>query len=959
MKKRAPSYFRKAARGIPGGAPAPQADLLPPPYLPDVRNFGGIGRWAVVPPGRGITVQIEAFSLYEGDQISVFWDDAIVPVATASVPPGQNGPLDIFVLASKIPFDPIAPPPPPTNSSVWHTIYRPVSGETFTSEAVSVVVDFQVPGDPDPDQSTPSINENLLPIVGLDGAITPGQPLLIYVPRWKYCSVDDRLIVSWGRENLPGLVIADALGQTGPDIPVTVPWEIIESVNGGVAMVTYHVVDKVTNHSLFAAAVEVDASAGGRRDAPEVLDTDDFGKLPIEALNLGPVHVQVQYKAPAPAFRDEVVLTFGGLNREGIALEDATYLFSWPESLPIRHTFKVPYEKALALVGGEIRTSYTVQPLGAPKPSYSAIAVVGVIGTAANLPPPEVPDAVGGQLDPAMPARYVTVLVRADYPFFQPDDRITLYWRGESLDHSVIVTDQQTLNGSDAVNDQLTFHILKDKVVQVAGGTVTVSYEVRTPGNVIVPSDPLPLTVKSGGGSIVLPQAIVEGASPDNTLDPGDVGDAIVVHVPPNPAFLPGDKLQVVWQGVGLGGSFTTPEQAANIAGVRFEVDKSVLPPNAGQRVTVYYLLVRPGVEPNQDSDKRYITVLEDSSEGDLPVPTVTEASGTTLDPFAAAKGATVVVPARADLIVTDTVTATFKGATGGHAYTTPSTPAQPGMRFTIPPADIAKLLGTRVTVFYTRTRAGKLLDSETLTLDVGDFQADDPRVTPAVFTDAKGTFVLDLNTFTGDANVSVEAWPLMAADQRFWLRAIGGDNTWPPIVDGETVTTVGDLTRTLARALLTTLADNTSISLQLTIAFGGGAEATGKVFRSPEYTVRAKLPLELRRPVPDFVEAGYIDVGKIPASGLRVVVEKYQGMEPGQTIALSCVSAIGTEEPTPKKVTVLQDYSFVVPKAYFDQLVSQAETPMAGFGYLVTPPGGIDGTSPFYEVTFYRSSRS
>jgi hypothetical protein len=650
-------------------------------------------------------------------------------------------------------------------------------------------------------------------------------------------------------------------------VPVTVPWSIIETVNGGQAFVTYHVEDSVTNHSLWAKSVEVDASTGSRLPMPTVVDTDDFGQLPIEVLNFGPVRVQVQY--PTYASDDVVVLTFGGITRDGIALPDTSYSYTWPNPAPIRHTFEVPYDKALALVGGEIRTSYTAQAPGEPKATSSAIAVVEVTGTATNLPAPAVPEAVGGELDPAAPGLYVTVTVRTDYPFFQPTDRITLYWRGESLDGSTIVSDQQTQSGSDAVIDELRFSILRAKIVQVAGGKVTVSYEVLTPGNVTVPSDMLPLTVKAGDGSIGLPQPIVEGVSADDALDPADVGDTIVVHLPANASFLPGDTVQVVWRGVGLGGSFTTPAQAADTTGMRFDVGKSVLVPNAGQRVTVFYLLIRPGVD-DRDSDKRHLTVLKDSSEGDLPAPTVTQAPTGTLDSIAAGNGATVVVPARADLETGDTVTATF-----GSYTTSPPQAAQPGMLFVIPAGEVARYLGTSISVVYTRWRNGTPLDSDVLPLKVLDLPDNDARVTKPVFVEAGGSFILDLNDFVGDAAVKVTAWPLMATGQRFWLRAIGGGNNWL-IADGELVGVVGDLTDYLARNLLDTLTDNASLTLQLKVAFDGGTEATAKTFASLPYTVRVK------------VTPFYIDPSQVTLTGTQTLTRSASGGVPPYSYASS-----------------------------------------------------------------------
>ncbi|PTR33845.1 hypothetical protein C8J98_10230 [Luteibacter sp. OK325] len=936
MKKRYPPFYRKASRGIPGGLEAVKADLAAPD-VPDIRRFGGINRAHIFPPpGRGVLVQIDAFSLFEGDQVSVYWASTAAPAASANVPPNQNSPLDIPVPADRL-------QPYPGNIEVWHTIYRPTSQETFISERLPVLVDFDVPGDPDPDQSTPYINENLAPIKGLDAGIPVGMPLTIRVPRWRYCSFGDKLIVSWGPVDLPFEVIEDSLGDTGPDVSITVPWAIIASVNGGLAFVTYHVEDSVTNHSLWAKSVEVDASTGGRHPMPTVLDTDDFGKLPIEVLNFGPVRVQVQY--PAYASGDIVVLTFGGINRDGIALPDATYTFNWPDPAPIRHTFEVPYDKALALVGGEIRASYTVQTTTAPKPAPSAIAVTLVTGTPVKLSAPVVAEAVGGELDPAAPGLYVAVLVRADYPFFQPTDRITLHWRGESLDGQTIVSDQQFQLGSDAVNGEFRFSVARAKVVQVAGGKVTVSYEVQTPGNIIVSSEALSLAVKTGSGSVGLPPAIVEGASPDNTLDPADVGDSIVVHVPANAGFLPGDKIQVVWQGVGVGGSFTTLPEAANTAGVRFEVDKSVLGPNAGQRVTVYYILIRPGVD-DEDSDKRHITVLEDSSEGDLPAPTVAEAPAGILDPITVpVTGVTVVVPARADLVSGDSVTVTF-----GNYTSSPPQAAQPGMTILVPPGEIARHLGKSISVFYTRWRGGVATNSDVMTLQVLAIEDNDAQVVPPSFVQANGTFVLDLNTFTGDATIQVTAWPLMAIGQRYWVKVGAWDIPTDP------VTTVGDFTLTLNRDLLDTLPDGATLRIRLLVSFDGGGTTTAKPFDSSPYTARAALSLVLLAPEPELVGPDQkIDIGRIvDPRGLKVTVRRYEGMKAGQAIELNCVTDLGEQPQGRQTVDAIRDYEFFVSKPYLETLVDELGLASARFHYVVKATG-IDETSPPKNVQFYR----
>lgn len=824
----------------------------PAPDIPDIALFGGINRTAIAPlPGRGVLVQINPLTLLEGDQIAVFWQDPNLPAAGEVVPANQNGPLHIQVPANKI--------EPHTGSiEVWYTIFRPVLGELFTSDKRPVVVDFDIPGDPDPNQATPTINENLLPIKGLDGAVAPGQDLPIGIPRWKFTARGDKLTVSWGSQNLPPVTIADDLGEGGPDIAINVPWALISSPQGNPAYVTYHILDVVSNHSLFAKEVLFDTGVGGRHPAPEILETDDFGNLPIDDLNFGPASVVAEYPGPWPG--DVVILSWSGITQEGVALPVTTYSYTWPNPPPIKHTFRVPYDKIVPLVGGEVRTSYTVQPVGAqPPPIPSALCRVAVTGTVVKLARPRVQELVGTELDPDQLTDGATVMVRTDYAFATGADRITMLWRGESADGWTVVTDQQTRRNDESVNDILNFTVAKAKVLQVAGGRVSVSYEVLTPGDVLVPSEALEFTIKRSAAND-LPPPSIDGTAADDTLDPRDVGAAIIVRVPPNPALPVADTVFVTWQGFGAGGSFITPPQPANVAGMRFEGDKVVLVPNAGRTVTVYYTLMNNGV-PYKNSAIRQIGILEGSAIGDLPAPRVNEAPGGQLDPVLAPAGCTVVLPANADVQPGDSITV---------AFGTTVLPAGPGPSFSVPAADVARYLGQDITVYYTVTRGASRKESARYPLRVLDLVANDPRVTPPYFREANGTFVLDLNLFAGHATARVDPWPLMASGQVFWLRATSGGLT-ETLANSEAVLAATPIEKFLVRNWLDALPDRALLTLELKVAFGGGGEATARTYTSLPYTVLARTT-QPAFPEPDVPEAaGGTLPGDAPAATLRV----------------------------------------------------------------------------------------
>lgn len=188
------------------------------------------------------------------------------------------------------------------------------------------------------------------------------------------------------------------------------------------------------------------------------------------------------------------------------------------------------------------------------------------------------------------------------------------------------------------------------------------------------------------------------------------------------------------------------------------------------------------------------------------------------------------------DVRAGDTVTVTLKGEAGSYT-SAPPVPGSPGMTLLIAPGEFARHLGADVSVFYTRWRNGVSTDSDILSLQVGDIRDNDLRVAPPVFAEANGSFVLDLNTFAGDATIEVTAWPLMAKGQRYWLSA----GSWD-IVSQETVQMSGDFAVTLKRELLNTVAEGSPIAIHLGVAFGSDSDDRTS-FTSQTYTVLAAYP--------------------------------------------------------------------------------------------------------------------
>lgn len=154
-----------------------------------------------------------------------------------------------------------------------------------------------------------------------------------------------------------------------------------------------------------------------------------------------------------------------------------------------------------------------------------------------------------------------------------------------------------------------------------------------------------------------------------------------------------------------------------------------------------------------------------------LTAATVEEASGNVLEPLQAVAGATVVV-AYPDMRDSDEIHVRWN-----ESEDVANPVSQPGSSagsvvFTVNPDAIAPVIGKSLEVRYVVTRDGASLESEALELEVLALPSSSlpsPRIEQALDDN-----VLHVPSLSGDADLSVEAWPFIAAGQRIWLRFEG-----------------------------------------------------------------------------------------------------------------------------------------------------------------------------------------
>jgi hypothetical protein len=163
----------------------------------------------------------------------------------------------------------------------------------------------------------------------------------------------------------------------------------------------------------------------------------------------------------------------------------------------------------------------------------------------------------------------------------------------------------------------------------------------------------------------------------------------------------------------------------------------------------------------------------------------------------------------------------------------------------------IAFNLGRSVTVTYTVKRnSGEKPPSAALTLNVLPIEPflEQPRIPQVTFDSSSQTEVLDLRTFNGNAQVIVQPWPLIAVNQRVWLRCdvntpLGNPTTWwlsqdLPVGSGEVS---AGLSKEIARILLGSgMRPNSPITVGLQVTFDGSSDRERAVnFPPRSYIVR------------------------------------------------------------------------------------------------------------------------
>lgn len=395
------------------------------------------------------------------------------------------------------------------------------------------------------------------------------------------------------------------------------------------------------------------------------------------------------------------------------------------------------------------------------------------------LPPPEInallPDIPGGEHN-LLPRSAWLAPLQVDIPMWQNSDpspstpeHLWVYWGTDEVEHKVLT---QPVTPGDRV-----ITVLQTKFIE---GQHELKYTVRTSNDEESGSEQLSITIDKtppflvNEGPLKFPPAVISGGITEQYLN--DNNDQVLAEVPDYLSPKPGDVITWYWSS-----SPTGSEIAGSRTLVLADIGQSIMLPFAGQLIRdrgdgTRYGFYRIEDRSGNDSPRSLAVQLQVSAQPVprvLPAPTISEASGNTLNPLNAINGATVVIPAAAVIRPGEKVFVQWAepGGVGAHRAEVPADQRQ----YKVPGDRVPQHFGKSIPVYYEVEESGVVEPHVSITRSLTV-----SRITsgwPTVQCDKVSGSQLDLSSFTGDANFTLDRWSFMAVGQYVNVAVAGLDN--------------------------------------------------------------------------------------------------------------------------------------------------------------------------------------
>ncbi|WP_248767685.1 Ig-like domain-containing protein [Pseudomonas sp. MWU12-2345] len=581
--------------------PRATRELVPP--LINSFNLGGIGATDVIDPQRPLPVVIAPLELKPRDRIDLYWGSHPDPVAshTQDSTPGASH-LTLRVETRWIMS---------AEAVTVRYVLTPFPGGAPETAETQVRIKLDVPGDPDTQSATPTVNDKLeLPVILPPGVIEDPEGVSVMIKRYANMAAGDAIVVSWhGR-----LVQHPPLLAPSDEVVVPIDPQIIrEAGNSDAIIVRYEIRDGVNNWSRWSRPALVEVGIGDPDLRPPVVPRAQGMQLNLDTLNGADVQTLVlRYEGMSNAQTLRLLV-----EREtalGATLPAYSAMLPGSDSDAFV-SFEVPNEQFLLIIRGQARFYYYVETPNQPARRSRSLPLQ-ITGRALTLKPPRVPvaEANGNVLDPMQTG----VIARVEpYSFIAPGQSVTLIWLGTTA--TGMETRHQEAKVVIGTDQDIDFSIPDDQVSVLAGGSVVVRYEVQTVAPEPVVSQALLLPVSASPLDLPVPKVL---EAHDTLLFPLQALMGATIRV--GYVMETRDSIQAYWRGTpGAGTPLIDAKPGSAGGSVDFAVPVTAVSANIGKRVEVGYTVTRDGIPA--PSEKLLLDVLP-IAQDDLPTPFVHQA---------------------------------------------------------------------------------------------------------------------------------------------------------------------------------------------------------------------------------------------------------------------------------------------------------------------------------------------
>lgn len=673
--------------------------------------------------------------------------------------------------------------------------------------------------------------------------------VLATVPHYVCCTRNDKVRLQLGEYRLPAHRITPEQAEGLQPIEILIDQDAILGAGDGLKReIRYDINDEVWNWAdRHSKRTYIDVDAGGWRLDPPIIKEAVNGVITIRDLNKQPVTIQIFVSGQYFGLGDRVKMTFIGTppnNGEPIICSETRDIDNIPSVLDIN----VPYELVRAIAQGRADASYILYKKNGDDPLSSKRAFARVEGDVNMLPEPNIRELIGDTLEPDEP--YATVDVRYA---MKNGDLICLRWSGIKSDGDTYLHEVSHIVSENEAKDGLvTFYIDAEHINVLENGTLDLFYVVANdaPGLLdIRESERLLARIEKVRATLPAPE-VEEADPPGDVLDPSKVFDKVHVYIS-EAKTLRGDILTYYWRSPNPFAStsdwlpITTVTEGQP---VRFQVDAEFVTPNIGQHVKVRYSVLRASNKQYEHSAT--LNLLIGELVGELPPPEVVQAPDKTLNPMDGLSGVDINASYSSMNPDRDMIRLKWLGTPGAGTSDDLELPGSPTgtVQFHLPPSVIGANIARTVSVEYEVTRYTLTTPSQMLDLYVSDFQDPENELPHPQVPQAQNN-VLDLMTFSGDAEAVLAIWPYIALKQHLWFYLTGqtssGASHTIPLITGQEITPTqvsSGLNETLPRSELMKLGHSTPATVICKVAFDGSEkEDTARIFPQLPLTIRTR----------------------------------------------------------------------------------------------------------------------